>query len=140
MTCVCGSFATWSTGWAPRCHTDPCGISTSPIADADLVGRIAELERQLAALRVQLDAQVLAAIETVVGSRVAFSAGELFQHRRVAPTLQALFDEVLRIGSARRLGKRLQRMQGRPLGDLELRRIGIDHAGAIWVVVQADSH
>ena len=132
---ACGDFSATSTGWAP------CSNKESSQGDDDLPARIAALERQLAELRVQLDAQMLAGIVAVVRSGVAFSANELWRHRRVAPALQTLFDEVLRIGSARRLGKRLQRMQGRDLGGFKLIRVGDDHNGAIWTVtVCSDCH
>jgi hypothetical protein len=61
----------------------------------------------------------------VVGSGVAFSARELWQHQRVSPPLAAALAD-LGIVSIRQLGKLLQRSG--------LQRLGEDEHGVIWTV------
>jgi hypothetical protein len=92
--------------------------------------RIAALEVELRRLWDQLDAQLLWTIATVVGAGIAFNAGELWHHRVDAPSLQRVCDEA-RLTSARRLGKRLQRLQGRDREGVTLMRVGHDNGRAL---------
>lgn len=92
----------------------------------DLAARIAALQIELAALRQQQRAELIATIATVIGPGVVFSARELWQHRHASVELAAAFRDA-QIHSPRQLGKRLRQLCGSGLA-----RVGADHDGAVW--------
>lgn len=94
-----------------------------------LADRIQGLEHELAALRQQQQADLVATIVTVIGGHVVFSARELWQHQVVHPELRDAFRDA-GIASPKQLGKRLRQCCG-----CGLERIGADRAGAIWTVI-----
>lgn len=85
---------------------------------------------QIAVLEQQQHDAFIIEIAAIFGER-DFHAGEAWTH----PVLRALcVDQGLT--STRRLGKRLQQLQGRTLRGLRLERRGANHlVGAIWRVV-----
>jgi hypothetical protein len=95
-------------------------------ATVPLVARIAQLERELEQARQEQRAELVTMIRSQVGPGVAFSAWELFQHRRVNLALAAAFHDA-GIHSPRQLGKRLRQLCGSGL-----ERVGDDEHGAIW--------
>jgi len=112
-------------------------------AVAALAARVVALERAVREKSLVSDTansrRFLIAIAEIVKGH-AFTSAELMAHARdVSPTLRQAF-AAAGVTSARRLGKRLQRLQGRPLGGLYLERVGADYTGAIWLLrVVADS-
>jgi hypothetical protein len=106
----------------------------SRASNVNLADRIAALERELEELRRQQLAIVLEAIAATVGSSVAFSARELFDHRRVNPALAAALEQG-GVSSPRRLGKLLQRcLVNHTAAAWRLEHIGDDWRGAIWIL------
>jgi hypothetical protein len=102
----------------------PRGVRTG--RGRGLAVRIGRLERELATLRSR---EALATtIATVIGPGIAFSAAELFEHRRVAPELAAAF-EVGGIRDARTLGMVLRQLCGNGLT-----RVTVDKHGAVWMI------
>src|SRR5262245_29195505 len=102
------------------CRQSPGGESTAE--------QIVRLERELLALRHEQDVGFVRAITSIIGTAVAFSARELFEHRMVSPALQAVFDDA-GVSSVKQLGKRLRRLRGQGIAPL-----GRDNGGSIWVV------
>ena len=96
-----------------------------PAANESVAQRIAWHRAQLAALEHQQREDLIGSIAAVVGAGVAFSAKELFAHRRISPALASAFDDA-RITSAKQLGKKLRQ--------LGLTRVGEDRDGALWTV------
>jgi hypothetical protein len=107
----------------------------------DLPARIRALEAELAACHAELDAALVRAIATVAGDR-AFAAIELWRHAATVSPALGQACAAAGVTSARRLGKRLERLQGRALGGLRLERLGAKtNCGLIWIVtVIGDSH
>jgi hypothetical protein len=99
---------------------------------ADLLTQIREAERALRALHQQRDAQLLLTIAAVSADRV-FTGVELWRHQAASRDLREAFRQS-ELGSCRRLGKRLERLQGQDLFGLQLERVGADRDGVVWCV------
>ena len=79
----------------------------------------------------------VSSIAAAIGDRM-FTARELAAHAdSVDPILKAALERAGCDGDSRRLGKRLQRAEGRPLQGYKVERIGSDRDGAIWRI---DTH
>ena len=110
-----------------------CACAGPCAALAALADRVARLEaRTGSGPRGAADVRLLMAIAESAGGR-PFGAAELLAHSqvdaRLARALLAAFIE-----TPRELGKRLHRLEGRPVAGLVLRRDGSDRAGLIWRV------
>jgi hypothetical protein len=73
---------------------------------------------------------LLPVLAAAVGDHV-FSAREVVAHARVNPELADTLTAA-RLSSARKLGRYLQRVEGREAAGVRVRKIGADRDGAIW--------
>jgi hypothetical protein len=107
---------------------------------------VAELQRQSSGEREFIgaapkksthDAAVIRALAATVGS-VPFTSAEVIVHARVVPALrQAL--AAARATTARRLGKRLERLADQAVAGVAVTRIGEESSGRIWQLVDVTS-
>ena len=136
MTCVCGTFATWSTGWLPRERmlSTKSIISSDPIDDDDLKARIARLEGELRELRQRQrerdDWRLLSAIVQVKGKGI-FETADLF---RLAPRVPALRD-ALTGWTPNHLGRRLMHLTNRPCGPFLVQLVERNSRGRVYAIV-----
>ena len=101
---------------------------------ADVLARLAALEREVAALRAEVAAiersrdlaPLLVRVRAAVG-RDAFTLADLARHPDVAPAIAAL-------GGARSVGTVFARYEGVVVDGVRVARVGRCNAGALWTV------
>jgi hypothetical protein len=115
----------------------PVTASPDPIEArfCSLERHVAELESRLTAVEPLTDAEFLKAVATSVKGRV-FNTLELRRHARVDSDLR----RALGTHTNLQLGKKLERLAGRPIGGFVLQRIKRDETGVLWAVGLADLH
>ena len=117
-----------------RSQIDRSGVSTSPIDDDDLDGRIAALESELRELRQQQrdrdDWRLLSAIVQVTGKGI-FDTTDLF---RLAPRVPALRD-ALTGWTPNHLGRRLMHLTNRPCGPFLVQFVERSSRGRVYTIV-----
>jgi hypothetical protein len=112
--------------------------------DALLRAILGELKTQTALLEMlappvatttRIDGVLAGAIAAAMKAR-AFTAGEVCKFAAADATLSAAL-EAARADTPQRLGKALQRLQGREIGGVRIARIGVDGCGAVWCAARS---
>jgi hypothetical protein len=99
--------------------------------------RVRELERRLSR-QDEDDQAFLRVLLAAIGLDVAFSAHDLYRHRRVDPALDAVLTPY---PTVRVLGAKLRALAKTSRGGLGVRRVAKDATGTIWVLtVSGNSH